>query len=156
MDRPRKRGSRNYCKYSSAIQRSDQKLWRFSAVIHVWRDKTSFSTKSVSRGSTRKRASRNYCKYLSAITRSDQKLWPFSGVNPVWRHKTSSPSSRDSTCSTRKRASGNYCNYLRAIQRWIKSYGPFQLLFRSGATRPPFQLRGMHRYYKETGVQKLL
>jgi hypothetical protein len=80
----------------SAIQRCDEKLWRFSAIIPVSRDKTSSSTCRDSTGSPRKRASGNYCNYLSAIQRSDQKLWRFSDVIPIWRHKTSSSTSRDS------------------------------------------------------------
>jgi hypothetical protein len=73
----RKTASRNYCKTLSAIQRSDQKLWTFSAFITVWRDKTSSSMSRDSTGNTRKTASGNYYKTLSAIKRSDQKLWPF-------------------------------------------------------------------------------
>jgi hypothetical protein len=40
----RKTGYGNYCKTLSAIQRSDQKFWHFSAVLPVWSDKTSSST----------------------------------------------------------------------------------------------------------------
>jgi hypothetical protein len=104
---PKKQASRNYCKYWSAIQRSDQKLWPFSAVIPVWRHKTSSSTSRDSIGSPRKRASGNYCKYWSAIQRLDQKLWPFSAVILVWLHKTSCSTSTDSIGSPRKRTSGN-------------------------------------------------
>jgi len=93
---PKKRASGYYCKYLSAIKRSDQKLWRFSGVIRVSRDKTSSSTSRDSIGSPRKRASGINFKYLSVIQRSDQKLWRFSAVIPVWRHKTSSYTSRDS------------------------------------------------------------
>jgi hypothetical protein len=74
MGTSRKTGSGNYCKTFRAIQRSDQKLWRFSVVIPVWGDKTSSSSSRDSIGRTRKRASGNYCKYLRAIQRSDQKL----------------------------------------------------------------------------------
>jgi hypothetical protein len=70
----RKTASGNYCKYLSAIQRSDQNLWYSKAVILVWREKTSSSTSRVSIGSLRKTASENYCKNLRAIQRSDQKL----------------------------------------------------------------------------------
>jgi hypothetical protein len=73
----RKRASGNNSKYLRPIQRSDQKLWPFSAVIPVWHHKTSSSTIRDYIGSKRKRASGNYCKYLSAIQQSDQKLWPF-------------------------------------------------------------------------------
>jgi len=90
---------------------------RFSAVIPVWRDKTSSSTSRDSIGSTRKQASGNYCKYLRSIQRSDQKLWPFSDVIPVSRDKTSSSTSRDSIGTSRKMSSGNYCQTLSASQR---------------------------------------
>ena len=138
----RKKGSGNYCKTLNAIERWDQKLWPISAVIPVWRHKTSSSCSRDSTCSTRKRASGNYCKYLSTIQQADQKLWPFSAVILVWRHKTSSSTSRDSIGSPRKRASGNYCKYFNAINGRIKSYGAFQLLLRSGATRP-LQLVGI-------------
>jgi hypothetical protein len=101
----RKSSSRNYCKTLSAIQWSDQKLWPFSAVIAVRRDKTSSSTSRDSICNTRKTAFRNYCKTLSAIQRSDQKLWPFSAVIPVRRDKTCSSTSRDSIGNTRKTTS---------------------------------------------------
>jgi len=97
--------SGNYCKNLSSSQRSDQKLWPFSAVIPVWRHKTSSSTSRDSRGRPRKRASGIYYKYLSAIQRSDQKLEPFSAVIPVSRDKTSSSTSRDSRGRPRKRPS---------------------------------------------------
>jgi hypothetical protein len=183
--------SGNYCKTLSAIQRSDQKLWPFSVVIPVWRDKTSSSASRESIGTSWKTGSGNYCKTLSAIQLSDQKLWPFSAVIPVWRYKTSSSPSRHSIGTSRNTGSGNYCKTLSAIQRsdqklwpfsavipvWrdktyssrsresigyfnenrlrkllqnferdhgrIKSYGPFQLLFWSGATRPPPQREGI-------------
>ena len=64
MGNTRKTASGNYCKTLSAIQRSDQKLWPFSAVIPVWRDKTSSSTSRDSMGSTRKMDSENYCKNI--------------------------------------------------------------------------------------------
>jgi hypothetical protein len=82
-----KRGFENYCNYLSTIQRSDQKLWPFSAVIRVWRDKTSSSPSKDSIGTLRKTRFGNNCKYLRAIQRSDQKLRPFSAVIPVWRAK---------------------------------------------------------------------
>ena len=44
---PRKTASGTYCKTLSAIQRSDQKFWPFSAVILVWRHKTSSSTRII-------------------------------------------------------------------------------------------------------------
>jgi len=95
-------------------------------------------------GNTRKTASENYCKTLSAIQRSDQKLWPCSTVIPVWRDNTSYSASRDSMGNTRKTASGNYYKTFswRSNGR-IKSYGPFQLLFWSGATRPPIHRVGI-------------
>jgi hypothetical protein len=140
----RKTASGNYCKTFIAIQRSDQKLWPFSTVIPVWSDKTSYSSSRDSTGNTRKTASGNYCKTFMAIQRSDQKLWPFSTVIPVWSDKTSYSASRDSMGNTRKTASGRTSVKLswRSNGR-IKSYGPFQLLFRSGATRPPLQRVGI-------------
>jgi hypothetical protein len=139
----RKTGSGNYWKTLRAIQRLDQKLWSFSAVIPVWRDKTSSSTSRDSTGSPRKRASGNYCKYLSAIQRSDKKLWRFSVVISVGRHKTSSSTSRDSIGSPRKRPPETTVNIWARSNGRIKSYGPFQLLFRSRTTRPPFQQVGI-------------
>jgi hypothetical protein len=153
----------------SAIQRSDQNLWPFSAVILVWRDKTSSATSRDSIGNTRKTASGNYSKILSAIQRSNQKLWPFWAVITIWRDNTSSSTSRDSICTTWKTASGNYRRTLSAIQRsdqklwpfqgkrspettyelwvWsncrIKCFGPFKLLLQSGATIPPLQRVGI-------------
>jgi hypothetical protein len=47
----------------SAIQRSDQNLWPFLAVIPVWCDKTSSSTSRDSIVTTRKTASGNYVNY---------------------------------------------------------------------------------------------
>jgi hypothetical protein len=135
----RKTASENYCKTLSAIQRSDQNLWPFSAVILIWCDRTSSSTSRDSIGKTRKTAFGNYCETLSAIQRSDQKLWPFSPVIPVWLHKASFSTSRDSIGNTRKTASGNYCKTLTGSNGRIKSYGTFQLLFWSGATWHPLQ-----------------
>jgi hypothetical protein len=97
----------------------------FSTVIHVWRDKTSYSSSRNSIGNTRKTASENYCKTLSAIQRSDQKLWPYSTVIPVWSNKTSYSSSRNSIGNTRKTASGNYCKTLSAIQRSDQKLWPY-------------------------------
>jgi len=103
----RKTASGNYCKTWSAIQRSDQNLWPFSAFIPAWRDMTSSSTSRDSIGTTRTTASGNYCETVSAIQRSDQMLWPFSPVIPAWLHKASSSTSRDSISTTRKTASEN-------------------------------------------------
>jgi len=121
----RKTGSGNYCKTLNAIQRWDQKLWPFSAVIPVWQDKTSSSSSRDSKGTSRKSASENYCKSLSAIQRSDQKFWPFSAVIPVWQDKTSSSPSKDSKGTSRKTSSGNYCKTLSAIQRSDQKLWPF-------------------------------
>jgi hypothetical protein len=55
----RKTGCRNYCKYLSAIQRSDKTLWSFSAVISVWRDMTSSSPIRDSIDTSRKTGSGN-------------------------------------------------------------------------------------------------
>jgi hypothetical protein len=71
----------------------DKKLWPFSAVILVWRDKTSSSTSRDSIGTLRKIGFGNYCKTLSSIKRSDQNLWHILAVIPVWRDKTSSSTS---------------------------------------------------------------
>jgi hypothetical protein len=46
----------------SAIHRSDQKLWPFSAVIPVWLHKASSSMSRDSIGTPRKTASGNYSK----------------------------------------------------------------------------------------------
>ena len=73
----RKMGSRNYCKYLSAIQCTDQKLRLFSIIISVWRDKTYSSRSRDSIGTSRKTGCGNYYKALSAIQWSDQKLRPF-------------------------------------------------------------------------------
>jgi hypothetical protein len=107
-------------------------------------------------GTSRKTASGNYCKTLSAFQRSDQKFWHFSVVIPVWLDKTSSSPSRDSIGTSRKTGSGNYCKTLSASNCRIKSYGPFLPIFRSGATRPPLQRVGFHRYFKENGLRKLM
>jgi hypothetical protein len=77
----------------TAIQLSDKKLWPFSAVILVWRDKTSSSTSRDSIGTSRKIGSGNYCKTLSTIQLPDQNLWHISAVIPVLRDKTSSSTS---------------------------------------------------------------
>jgi hypothetical protein len=58
----RKTSFGNYCKTLSAIKRSDQKLWPFSAFILVWGDMTSSSTSRESIGTTRETTSRNYSK----------------------------------------------------------------------------------------------
>jgi len=94
-------------------------------------------------GSTRKAAFENYCKTLSAIQRSDQKLWPYSTVIPVWSDKTSYSSSRNSIGNTRKTASETTVKLSWRSNGRIKSYGPFQLFFRSGATRPPIHRVGI-------------
>jgi len=104
----RKTASGNYCKSLRAIQRSDQKLWPFSAFILVWRDMTSSSSSGDSIGTIRKTASANYCQTLRAIQRSDQKLWSFSPVISVWLHKASSSTSKDSIGTLGKTAFGNY------------------------------------------------
>ena len=124
----RKTASGNSCKNLSAIQRSDQKLWPFSAIILVWRAKTASSTSTDSIGTTRKRSSGNYCKNLSAIQRSDQKLWPFSTIILVWRAKTASSTSTDSIGTTSKRSSGNYCKNLSAIQWSDQKLWPFSAI----------------------------
>jgi len=94
-------------------------------------------------GNTMKMASGNYCKTSMAIQRSDQKLWPISTVIPVWSDKTSYSSSRDSLGNTRKTASGNYSKFSWRSNGRSKSYGPFQQLFRSGATTPPINRVGI-------------
>jgi hypothetical protein len=113
----RKTSFGNYYKTLSVVQRSDQKLWPFSVVISVRRDRTSSLTRRDSLDTSRKTGCRNYCNYLSAIQRSDKKLWPFSAVILVWREKTSSSSSRDSIGTSRKTGSGNYCKTLSSIKR---------------------------------------
>jgi len=54
--------SRNFCKHLRTIQRSNQKLWPFWAVIQVWRDETSASMNRDFIGTTSKPASWNSCK----------------------------------------------------------------------------------------------
>jgi len=132
----RKTASGNYCKTFMAIQRSDQMLCPFSPVILVWSDKTSYSSSRDSIGNTRKTASGNYCKTFMAIQRSDQKVWPFSIFIPVWTDKTSYSSSRDSIGNTRKTAPETSVILSWRSNGRIKSYGPFQLLFRSRPIRP--------------------
>jgi len=94
-------------------------------------------------GNTMKTASGNYCKTLSGIQRSDQKLWPFSAVIPVWSDKTSYSLSRHSIRNTRKRPPETTVKLWARSNGRIKSYGPFQLLFRSRATRPPIHRVGI-------------
>jgi hypothetical protein len=149
--------SGNYCKTLSAIQRSNQKLWPFWAVITVWRDNTSSSMSRDSICATRKTASENYCRTLSTIQRSIQNLWPFSAVIPVWRDKTSSSTSRDSIGTTRKTAFGNTCRTLSAIQRSYQNLWPFFSCY-SGLARQDllFNEVEFHSYYKENGLKKLL
>ena len=141
----RKTPSGNYCKTWSAIQRSDQNSWPFSAFIPAWRDMTSSSTSRDSIGTARKTASGNYCETVSAIQQSDQMLSPFSPVIPVWLHKAFSSTSRDSIGSTRKRPSETTVKFGARANGRIKKYGPFHLLFRSGSTRPPLQRLGIHK-----------
>ena len=137
----RKTATGNHCKTLSAIQLSDLKLWRFWAIIAV--DKTSSSTSRDYIGNIRKSVCENYCKILSAIKRSDQKLWPFSVVIPVWRDKSCSSTRRDSIGNTRKMASKTTVKLWARSNGQIKSYGPLQLLFQYGATRPPPQRVGI-------------
>ena len=153
----RKRASGYYCKYLSAIQHSNQKLWRFSAVIPVWRDNTSSSTSRDSICTTRKTASENYCRTLSAIQRSIQNLRPFSAVIPVWRDKTSSSTSKDSIGTTRKTAVGNKCRTLSAIQRSDQNLWPFFSCYSSLARQDLlFNELGFHSYYKKNDLRKLM
>jgi hypothetical protein len=126
--------SGNSCKTLSAIQRSDQKLYPFSAVIPVWRVKTSSSSSRDYIGITRKTAFENYCKSFSAIQRSDQKLWHVSAVIavcalrralqrvgiPYVLHGKHPPETRVIVCA-------------QSNDR-IKSYGMFQQLFQCGVT----------------------
>jgi len=139
-----------------AIQWSDQKVLPFSTVIPVWRDKTSYSSSRNSIGNTRKAAFENYCKTLSAIQRSDQKLWPYSTVIPVWSDKTSYSSSRNSIGNTRKTASETTVKLSWRSNGRIKSYGPIQLLFRSGATRPPLHRAGIPSVIHGKRLRKLV
>ena len=142
----RKTGSENYCKYLSMIQRFDQKLWPFSAVIPVQRYKTSSSTSRDSRGTSRKTGSEIYSKTLSAIQRSDEKLWHFSAVILVQRHQTSSSTSRDSIGGKRTRASRNYCKYWSAIQRSDQKLWHFSAVIPFLAPQDfLFKWQGFHR-----------
>jgi hypothetical protein len=100
-------------------------------------DETSSSASGDSSSTPRKTASGNSSKILREIQRSDQKLWPLRTGTMVSSDETSSSPSSDSTSTPRKTASGNFCKSLREIQRRIKSYGPFERLQWSRATRPP-------------------
>jgi hypothetical protein len=71
------------------------------------------------------------------IQRSDQKLGPFRTGTFVWSDKTSASPSGVSTSTPRKTASGNSSIILRVIQRLDQSYGAFETVLWSGATRPP-------------------
>jgi hypothetical protein len=121
------------------IQRSDQKVWPFRTVTMVSSDETSSSPSSDSTSTPRKTASGNSSKILSVIQRSDQKLWRFRTGTMVSSDETSSSPSSDSTSTPRKTASGNSCKKLKEIQRSVKSYGPFEPVLLSRATRPPFR-----------------
>jgi len=94
-------------------------------------------------GTTRRTASGSYCKTLIAIQRADQKFRPFWAVIVVWRDKTSYSTSRDSIAISRKMASRNYWKPWARSNSRIKIYCLFQLLFRSGARRPPLQRVGI-------------
>jgi hypothetical protein len=128
--------SENYYETLNAIQRSYQRLKPFWVVILVWWNKTSSSTSRDSIGTIRKTPSGHYCKTLSVIQRLDQKFWPFWAVIPVLRDKTSSLMSRDSIGTSRSTTTETTIKLWARSNGWIKSYDPFQLLFRSGATRP--------------------
>jgi hypothetical protein len=69
----------------------------------------------------------------------NQKLRPLWAIIQVWQDHTYSSTSSDSIGTTRKTASGNSCKNLSTIQDQIKSYGPFELLFKCGSTTPPLQ-----------------
>jgi hypothetical protein len=122
--------SRNSCKNSGVIQRSDQKLRCFWGVTVVWHDETCSSPSSASIVRARKTASGNCCKRLSTIQRSDKKLEPFLVVTLVRCDRTFTSHSRDSIATTRKMASKNSCKNSGVIQR---SDPP---LLWSGAIRP--------------------
>jgi hypothetical protein len=64
----------------------DQKLSLFSAVIPVWRDKTSTSTSRESIGTSRKTGSGNYCKTLNTIPAVGSKVMAlFNGYSGLAR-----------------------------------------------------------------------
>jgi hypothetical protein len=58
----------------SAIQRSDQKLWPFSAFIPVSLDKTTSSTSRDSIGNKRETFSGNYCKKYESDSTVESKV----------------------------------------------------------------------------------
>jgi len=120
-----------------AIKQSDQKLSPFRTGTLVWSGETSSSPSCDSTSTPRKPASGNSCKNLMAIKRSDQKLWPFRTGSLVWSDETSASPTSDSTSTPRKPASENSCKNLMAINSRIKSYGPFEPVLWSGATRVP-------------------
>jgi hypothetical protein len=89
------------------IQRSDQKLQPFLAVILVWHEHNSSLPSSDSIATPRKTASENSCKNLSAIQLSDQKLRLFLAIILLWREQTFSSPSSDSIATSKKAASRN-------------------------------------------------
>jgi len=117
----------------------DQKLSLFSAVIPVWRDKTSTSPSRESIGTSRKTGSGNYCKTLSSFQLSDQRLRPFQLL--FWSGATRPPLQRVGIpyVLQGKRAPETTAKLWERSNGRIKSYGPFQLLFRSSATTPHLQ-----------------
>jgi len=134
-----------------AIKQSDQKLSLFRTGTLVWSGETSASPCCNSTSTPRKPASGNSCKNLMAIKRSDQKLWPFRTGSLVWSYETSASATSDSTSTPRKPASGNSCKNLMAI----KSYGPFEPVLWSGATRLPLHRQAIPYLLHKTCVRKL-
>jgi len=96
-----------------------------------------------SMGNTMKTTSGNYCTTFIAIQRSDQKLLPFSTVIPVWSDKTPIHRVGIPSVIQGKRPPETSVKLSWRSNGRIKSYGPFQLLFRSGATRPPIHRVGI-------------
>jgi hypothetical protein len=108
---------RNSCKKLGVIQRSDQKLRRFWAVMLVWLDETCSSSSSDSIATTRKTTSGNNCKNLSTIQLSDQNLDAFLLITLVWHDRTFASQSRDSIATTTKMAYRNSCKNPGVIHR---------------------------------------
>jgi hypothetical protein len=120
-----------------AIQRSDQKLWPFRTGTVVSRDDTSDSSSSGSTSSTRKTASGNSCKNMRAIQRSDQNLWPFRTGTLVSSDDTSDSPSSDPHLLEGKRLLKTPVKIEGRSNGRIKSYGHFEPVLWSRATRPP-------------------
>jgi hypothetical protein len=103
----------------------------------LWSGPDLISPSSDSTTTPRKMTYDNSYKNLSAVQRSDQKLWPFLAVIIVWRVLTSSSWSSGSMPTKWKRSFENSWKIGAWSNDQIKSFGPFEPLFWSSASRPP-------------------